>query len=296
MNFVNIQTPPGYTIDPKLRELVDKLALRNPTHTYSGKGMDEDKLRNNSGAHPRGTRGLALPREDKLRYLYRLNVHCGSELLGSINVEIRYGRHAGNELVYAISSWRIDNDRGTQNTSRTAKLDSALRLAKTALVPQNVNELMDKTDDATSAALMQALSDLKRPIAHSTLFRSNILLQQYVFYSLTGKEIPATIKEDVEKHLTSEKYADAMAEYELAQHMSHVVMRTVRAHNGGYLMRVDEPINQHVFERSVKYFTYDELPEKVQSNIAVLQLMQDGELVYDVGFRLNADCFAVPEN
>jgi hypothetical protein len=58
-------------------------------------------------------------------------------------------------------------------------------------------------------------------------------------------------------------------------------------------MRVDDLENK---QRIVKHFAYDELPEKVQSNIAILQLVQDGELVYDVGFRFNADCFAVPEN
>lgn len=289
--FANIQIPTGYLLDPTLDELLSKLALRNPTHTYSTKGMNEENVVRRSSTRPRNTRGLVPERPDGLRYLQAVNVHCGSELLGSVALDIRYGRSSGSEIVYAISSWRINNERGAMNVTRTAKLDSALRTAKAAFVPQNTNELMVKTDDAVSAALMQTLSDLKRPITHGSLLRSSVALQQYVYYALSGEEIPREIKHDIETCFTSDKYKTAMAEYELAKHMSNVVLRTVRVHNGGYLMWADDFENKRI----VKYYAYEELPEKVQSNIAVLQLMQDGELVYDVGFRYNSDCFAIPE-
>ena len=292
-NFVNVQIPPEYLLDPKLAELVDKLALRNPTHTYGTKGMNAENQAGNSGLRPLGVSGRVPEREDGLRYLRKITVYYGSELLGTLSLDIRYGRSSGTEVVYSIKSWRINNERGTHNLTRTAKLDSALRSAKAAFVPQNVDELMHKADEQVSGALMQALSDLKRPITHSTLVRSHIALQKYVFYALSSEEMPASLKHEVETCFTSDKYKAAMAEYELAKHMADIPMRTIRAHNGGYLMRVDDLKNKG---RTVKHFAYDELPEKVQSNIAVLQLMQDGELVYDVGFRFNADCFAIPEN
>jgi hypothetical protein len=292
MNFINVQTPPGYIIDPKLKELVDKLALRNPTHTYGGKGWNEDKLQNNSGLRPRGERNLADPRADGLRYLYRVNVHCGTEFLGAIALDIRYGRTSGSEIVYALSSWRIQNERGSQNMTRTSKLDSALRAAKAAFVPQNVDELMHKTEGATLGAFTQAIADLKRPITHGSLVRNFTDLQQYAFYLISGGDIPPEIKQEVENIMTSEKYKTAIAEYELAKRMGGVQMRALRVHNGGYLMRIDESPNVSV----VKCLSYEELPEKMQSNLAVLQLMQDGELVYDVGFRLNPDCFLIPRN
>jgi len=291
-DFANVQIPAGYILDPKLKELVDKLALRNPTHTYGGKGLNEDKLRNNSGSRPRGERNLADPRADGLGYLYRVNVHCGTEFLGSIALDIRYGRSSGSEIVYALSSWRIQNERGSQNMTRTSKLDSALRAAKAAFVPQNVEELMDKTESVTTMAFTQSVADLKRPITHGAFVKNFARLQQYAFYLISGEDIPPEIKQEVESIMTSEKYKTAMAEYELAKRMDGVQMRALRVHNGGYLMRVDEDPNVSV----VKHLAYEELPDKVQSNLAVLQLMQDGELVYDVGFRLNPDCFLIPRN
>jgi hypothetical protein len=233
---------------------------------------------------------MLATREDGLRYLQRLNVHCGSELLGALFLDIRYGRSTGSEVVYGIKSWRIQKERGSQNLHRTAKLDAAVRAAKAAFVPQNTDEIMDKADDETSRALAQALADLKRPISHSSMFRHHVDLQQYVFYFLAGRQIPAPVKHEVEKCFTSEKYANAMAEYELAEYMGSILMQTIVAHNGGYLMRADESDNKRV----TKYFSFDELSRRTQERVAVLQLMQDNELVYDVGFRYNDICFSIP--
>ena len=289
-NFANVQIPTGYVLDPTLKELVDKLALRNPTHTYSARGMNADIQESNSSVRPRNTRGMLANREDGLRYLYRLHVHCGSELLGVLFLDIRYGRHVGSEIVYGIKSWRIQKERGNQNLTRTAKLDAALRAAKAAFVPQNTDEIMDKADDLTSRALAQALADLKRPITHGTLVRNFSALQQYLFCLLSNKEIPVSLKQAVEPCMTSDKYKTAMAEYELAKHMDSVLTQTIVAHSEGYLMRVDESDNKRV----TKYFSFDELPSRTQERVAVLQLMQDNELVYDVGFRLNDTCFSIP--
>jgi hypothetical protein len=176
--------------------------------------------------------------------------------------------------------------------TRTSKLDSALRAAKAAFIPQNLEELMDKTESATIGAFTQSVNDLKRPITHGSFVRNFTSLQQYAFYLISGVDIPPEIKQEVENIMTSEKYKTAIAEYELADRMSGVAMQTVRLHNSGYLMRVDESPNVSV----VKCLSYEELSEKMQSNLAVLQLMQDSELVCDVGFRLNPDCFLIPRN
>ena len=289
-NFANVQIPAEYVLDPTLKELVDKLALRNPTHTYSAKGMNADNQKENSSLRPRNTRGMLANREDGLRYLQKLHVHCGSELLGTLFLDIRYGRTTGSEVVYGINSWRINNERGSQNVTRTAKLDAAVRAAKAAFIPQNTDEIIDKANDAALRALAQALADLKRPISHSSMFRNHVDLQQYVFYSLAGRQIPAPVQQEIEKCFTSKKYANAMAEYELAVHMGSVLMQTIVAHNGGYLMRVDESENKRV----TRYFSFDELSPRTQERVAVLQLMQDNELVYDVGFRFNDTCFTIP--
>lgn len=288
MNFVNVQIPTGYILDPTLNEMVGKLALRNPTHTYSAKGMDDSAKQNWSSTRPRG-KSSADRLEDGRRYLHKLNVHCGPELLGSIHLDMRYGRPNGSELVYCISSWRIHNERGSQNVTKTAKLDSALRLAKTAFVPQNVNELMDKAESTTIDAFKIAVNDLKRPVTHSLYVQGTINMQRYLFAHFTNRDIPADAKSELEKSFTSEKYVNAMAEYELAKHMYGQQMQVVVAHNGGYLMRADRE-NGEVY---IKHYSFDELPEKAQNNIAVLQLMEDGELVYDVGFRYDSNCFLI---
>jgi hypothetical protein len=121
------------------------------------------------------------------------------------------------------------------------------------------------------------------------LVKSTLELQKYLFYHLTGVEVPVHLKHSVESSFTSTKYKTAMAEYELAEYMSAKPTTYIHVHGGGYLMWQD---NEHG-EREAVFRTLEELPEQTQNHISVLQLMQDNELVYDVGYRLNSDNFAV---
>jgi hypothetical protein len=292
-DFINVRLPAEFVLDPKLKELVDKLALRHPTFTFGTKGINGESLKNWTSTTPRrgsSTRNIP-PREDGLSYLRKVNVHCGSELLGSVSLDIRYNRSSGSEIVYSIASWRIRNERGSQNMTRTAKLDVAVRTAKNVFIPQNTKELMVKAEDSISHALAQAGADLRRPIAHGTLVRSTLELQKYLFYHLKGNKIPANVKQNVENAFTSAKYATAMSEYELAEYMMNKPMKYIHVYNGGYLMWQDDENG----ERQAVFQTLEELPEQTQNHIAVLQLMQDNELVYDVGYRWDSENFAVLE-
>lgn len=290
-NFANVRLPAEYVLDPKLKELVDKLALRHSTFTFGTKGMTGEMCNNWASTVPRGLRGSHQPLADGTKYLRKVNVHCGSELLGSISLDTRYNRNSGTEIVWMISSWRISNDRGNRGATRTAKLDVAVRTAKNVFIPQNTKELMAKTESVISSALSQSLADLRRPISHGTLVRSQLELQKYLFYHLKRGEIPASVKQSVESAFTSVKYSTAMSEYELAEYMGNKPMRFIHVRNGDYLMWQDTEGQ----EREAVSRTLEELPEQIQSHISVLHLMQDNELVYDVGYRCDSENFAVLE-
>ena len=288
-DFVNVRLPAEYVLDPMLKELVDKLALRHPTFTFGTKGMNSETCKNWASTVPKGER--MPPRDDGIQYLRKANVHSGSEFLGSISLDTRYSRGSGSGIVYAIASWRVRNERGNQNVTRTAKLDVAVRTAKNVFIPQNTKELMAKAQSVISSALSQSLADLRRPISHGTLVRSQLELQKYLFYHLKGEEIPASVKQSVESAFTSVKYSTAMSEYELAEYMGNKPMRFIHVRNGDYLMWEDNECQ----ERGVVSRTLEELPEQIQSHISVLHLMQDNELVYDVGYRCDSENFAVLE-
>jgi len=288
-NFANVRLSAEYVLDPKLKELVDKLALRHSTFTFGTKGMTGEMCNNWASLVPRGQRGPHQPLADGAKYLRKVNVHCDSELLGSISLDTRYNRNSGTEIVWMISSWRISNDRGNRGATRTAKLDVAVRTAKNVFIPQNTKELMVKAEDAIRSSMIQAMADLRRPIVHGNMIRGTLELQKYLFNHLKGNEIPADIKQSVENTFLSAKYETAMSEYELGDYMSNKSVKCIRAHNGGYLMWQDTDCE----EREVVCRTLDELPEQMQNHISVLHLMQDNELVYDVGYRYDSDNFAV---
>jgi hypothetical protein len=77
-----------------------------------------------------------------------------------------------------------------------------------------------------------------------------------------------------------------MLEYMLASKMRDKQMAIVVQHNNLFLCRSPSP---DVIEQK----TFEELPLAVQNAVAVLQLMEDSELVDDVGFRFNDRNFLI---
>jgi len=73
----------------------------------------------------------------------------------------------------------------------------------------------------------------------------------------------------------------------LAEKMEKLKYTTVVHHNNAFLIRPNTG--------EMEYKSFDELPEYMQNAIGVLQLMEDGELVDDIGYRLNDTNFFILE-
>ena len=101
----------------------------------------------------------------------------------------------------------------------------------------------------------------------------------------TAREMDPVLKKEVEAAVTSDKYHKAMREYKLALNMTNRKMVYIARSGEGFVLLDAE--KQH------RCFQFEELPERRQEQLAVLQLMVDGELVNDVGFRHNADQYCV---
>jgi hypothetical protein len=84
------------------------------------------------------------------------------------------------------------------------------------------------------------------------------------------------------KDFLSEKYEKAMLEFMLAEKMTDKQYAIVVQYSNTFLVK-----RFHADSHTVEYKQFDELPEKAQSALAVLQLMEDSELVDDVGYRYN---------
>ena len=143
-------------------------------------------------------------------------------------------------------------------------------------------EIIGKAGAEINSAFNGAIRDLVRPIQHSDMVPNTTIMQRYLYLLLRGEEIPDGVNELMRKDFLSEKYEKAMLEYMLAEKMMNKHYAVVVQYNDAYLIK-----RFHADSHAIEYKPFDELPEKAQSALAVLQLMENSELVDDVGFRFN---------
>lgn len=291
-NFVNIRIDADRLLDPELKILVDKLALDNPRWVFSQNGKSHESHTYQIGRTYSQTEEVqkALSAPEGFKYLRRVDVHHNDEMLGRIGVDTNYRRSSGKHWSYTITSWRIDNSRGARNTSTTTKLDVATRMIKKVFKPMDMREIMLSGQDAIGRGFFDAARTLRDPITQLRLIKGNVGLQAYALAKAMGEEITAPDLLAVEAQLKSETYQQAMAEYFLASAVDHDVahhkLDTVIAVGGNqYIVRDDQG--------DVIRLNFEQMTEKMQSCVSVLHLMQDNEIVKDVGYRYNDTHFFV---
>jgi len=284
--LANIQIPDKRMLDPFLETLVRKLALDRPQWIFSWK-----KRSDSSSPWPLVTQkdaeGNVIKAPDGFEYLRAINVTEQGERLGKIWVNLRYGRSTA--AVYSVESWRINSSRG--NATTTEKFDIAVRKAKKNFVRMNHDETMGKAEDAIRNGIHGTLRELREPIYRTSLVKDTVGLQKYVFCMVRGLPIPDEIRTTVETVFASEKYEEHMSRYELGNeiedHQQTNNMVYVVNQGGLYLCKAQGDITD------IMTLDFDLLPVAWQERIAVLQLMEDHEVVRDVGYRYNATHFFI---
>ena len=280
MTFANIQLPAIYALDPFLAELVNKLALDMPAFTFTTKGMSKQDINYNTSKSSIQDRTI-VPSEG-VEFLRMVRVYKGVEHLGCLSIDTRYSRVGPTEKIYCIKSWRIDNQRGSANTSSTTKLMGAVRIVKKTFIPMIAAEIIEKASAEIGTAFHGTLRDLSRPIHHNDMIPNTVTIQRYLYLLLRGEEIPDDMDKLIRRDFLSEKYEKAMLEHMLAEKMMPKQYAVVVQYNNAYLIK-----RFHADSHAIEYKPFDELPEKAQSALAVLQLMENSELVDDVGYRFN---------
>jgi hypothetical protein len=289
--FVNIKLPDNHVVDPTLEVLVNKLALAHPGFTFGTKGFTTNQMTRYTNDAPRRY-GVAKDYDnpDHLKFVDELNVHCGAEFLGSIGLEAKYKR-SDTKLAWTITSWRVDNGRRGTTTS-TTKIDVAARKFKTTFLPRNMEEMLSTATVEIKQGFLEACRTLQRSIHKGTFTPSSSKMEKYLFNQINGFAIPPLLKYEVEDLFASEQYKKAHDNYELAEHMDSKEYYPVLAYGPvTYLMR-SEHVGVEGSEKSIAVLTeFEQLTDRQQSQIAVLQLMKDNELVNDIGFRFKQDHF-----
>jgi hypothetical protein len=294
MQLANVIIKDGYVIDPMLAELVTPLALAMPSYTFTTRTMDDTQF--NLHSYPSALKNRSVQVPEGKKFIRKLFVFCEDENLGELSVDTKYSRSSGSDSVWEISCWRIANERGSRNTTKTTKLDVAKRAVKKYFLPRGLAEVLGNAEGVMYDC-DRALGRLASDISRNTLFKNHSDVQEYVYYQLMGQEIPIQLKQRVEAKMTSDKYKKAMGEFDLAASMDVRKDRLlVVRHKGGYLYKEHVVRGSALTEIVTMFQSFEELPSLWQDRLAVLQLMEDEEVVRDVGYRHNDTHFVILTN
>lgn len=293
--FVNVELNPSVKLDPALADVVNKLALKHPTWVFrSSARMD---VTDPYSAHRTHRRSIINGEEapSGTGYTRLIAVYENGMNAGSIAVDNNYGR-SQQRWHYVIRSPRIDNGRKGQ-TLTTGNPGMAVRTVSKHFAAPSVFDVLGEAVEHAYDSLVETLRDLERPIERGQ-YCPNIMSMQIALYNVF-KGIPFDDRE-LRGRLVSENFESALANYELAQHMRTRQMKGVIAFRGQYVyLREDDPAPFYKRDiarmslNDINAQTFDELPQPWQERLAVLQLMQDSELVLDVGYRVNESTFLI---
>lgn len=285
--FVNIRmTSEKVLIDPYLKALVDKLIMLNPKFVFSQPKQVSEFEFDVAFNYSKPKEKHKAPEDFK--FIRTMSVYEDNEKVGVVGVD-----HEGNSdtgFIYTVSNWRIDKSRGRRNTTTTKKMDVAIRECKKTFKKRNILELYEKGYDDVTLACNRAVRDLTHPITNSQLLRNSTGVQ-LVAYCLANN-LPFDNKELIALHdkLKSEEFTEAVDKYLLAMDMSRAD-KTAMIDVGGrfaYKAMVEGQPDVQLITKE-----YEELSQSMQDKIAVLQLMQDNEMVRNVGFRAKAGVFLI---
>ena len=283
--FVNIRmTDPKVLVDPRLKALIDKLVMLNPKLVFVQPKQVSEFEYDVSFNFSKTKEKHKAP--DDCKYIRTMSVYEDNEKVGVVGVD--QDSRGDEGFIYTVSNWRIDKARGRRNTTTTKKIDVAVRECKKTFKKRNILELYDKGHDDAILAVNRAARDLTNPISGSQLLRNSTSVQ-LVAYCMAN-DLPFDHKDLIDTHskLKSQEYGEAVDKYLLAMEIGRadkIAMIDVGGRFAYKTMVEGEPDVQLITKE------YEELSQSMQDKIAVLQLMQDNEMVRNVGFRAKAGVF-----
>jgi len=288
MTFANIRIPEDFIPDPNFKPFLEKMALDCPQFMFVRKPSDTTA---NSSLRCVMSK-VAAPEGKRFTAFVDVQFAETGEHLGRIGAMRKYRSRGPDDCVFFVDSWRITNSRGNSNQSTTTKLTGAVRTAKRMLVPRKYEELFHMEAEEMGRSMNSALHVLIAPIGSGRLMPTNglSLMQSYLYYHMNGVEVPANIASALQSAIKTDKFQKAFEEFNLGVHMtSHRSanrLRFVVEHAGLFVVVFNDT-------DGVEAYAFEHLPEWMQNHVSVLQLMQDREIVRDVGYRHEAGRYIV---
>jgi hypothetical protein len=256
----------GYTyvgVDGFLHPLIEKLAIKHPEWRF--------EVSNISTA----TRDEGQP---ITIFATAFTVYYKRERLGDIYKNYSY---SSREYSYVIGNERISNQMQRGNSTRTTKIDKALKIVEKSFGVPSAQEMFDKLSTEALRSFAHARDGMGRDASNiwtneKKIFREFVLTHwDKLIDSLPSNEVGkiATLPEQLYKYDVVDKM------YKNIDTMYKIVIK-----DSDYII---------VHNEKMSVVSSDELPEAVKRNLGMLKLIKDGQVIENLGFRHNETTFFV---
>jgi hypothetical protein len=280
----------GILLEPTLKQFVDKVALARPEWTFTF-----DPAKDQYHTTTRCMQNNSRAPEDT-EYALRMSVTQNSRHLGVVSIQRNVSRDPTKKWCLTVSSENIRSRRG--NITKTTNMDTAVRHAKNYLkcpsLGKVVYEAVTDVQNRYSNALNRLEVSIQRGHFLPSMEGTQILLNAF----LRNQPPDTRLLSSFSEVMHSSKFENALSEYMLAQHMRMLPQGTIPIHlmDGLYAFFTDNTLldsKEEAEKSQPDLLPFEALPLEWQNKLAVLQLMEDNEVVKDVGYRVDADNFLI---
>jgi len=260
------------SINASLQELIEPLALKHPEWRFE----PSETTRHNTSSN------------DKMSLVVtRFDVYFNRECLGWVGRERNYTRA---EDTYVIYNERIEKSMQRGRSTKTGKLDKALRIVEKTFSPAKHDEVFDKL-------ITQARSHLAGHVRSKENITDRLWRMHYEeirSYMLTRWDEFVALVPSAKQSSDISKYPEYVNEANLVRQMyndaihSDCMYYNIVISGSSYLVKHNDKLSIHDAQT---------LPEGIRGKLGILKLVEDGQAVEGMGFRANENVyFVVGEN
>lgn len=253
------------TIDPFLKDLVEQLALKYPQWTFVEAGT---------------TSNMA----DKAYYAHRFDIKDKREVLGTIDKD-----YCGNGYRFRIDNHRIEHMRERGSGMKTIHIKKALKHVEKFFGRKSVLEHVADARQKTEMVLHQVVNERTWGLQH-TWRTLETHAQQFILNNY--QQFMDNVVKDKKTSDALEHFPSKFQEDTAVHHVQEMMKQ-----KNTYLVFIDG-INYSIQkgEDLVEVKQSEELPDFMRRAIGLLKLVEDGQVVADVGLRVNASTFLILPN
>jgi hypothetical protein len=252
-------------IDPFLKDLIEQLALKYPQWTFVESGVTN----------------MAV---DKTYLAHRFEVKDKREVLGTIEKD-----HYNGDYRFAIDNHRIESMRERGSGMKTIHLKKALKHVDKFFGKKSVVEHVADARQKAEYALHHVLNE-KDWALQSTWRALESHAKQFLMNNY---------QQFMDSVVDKSKLAEALEQYpsKIQEHTAVHHIQDMTKQKNTYIVFIDG-VNYSIQkgEDPVEIKQSDELPDFMRRAIGLLKLVEDNQVVADVGLRVNASTFLILPN